>query len=147
MTMVVLLYSVSFVVLYYTLKANILYIYFVGSVLILFSRMVSVWAYSKMVPLRHSYSYGRWTHWPFTLITYACRFTMVWAMGCLCACHLYRLITDYGGWHLDFTGWDGICRLLGCYMFKKWMLFVLQLQSPDGNSAEAHHGGVCTSWR
>ena len=30
---------------------------------------------------------------------------MVWAMGSLCAAHYYRLVTDYGGWHLDFTGY------------------------------------------
>lgn len=29
---------------------------------------------------------------------------MVWAMGSITAAHLYRMVTDYGGWHLDFTG-------------------------------------------
>ena len=29
---------------------------------------------------------------------------MVWAMGSVSAAHYYRLVTDYGGWHLDFTG-------------------------------------------
>ncbi len=29
---------------------------------------------------------------------------MVWAMGCMSAAHLYRMMTDYGGWSLDFTG-------------------------------------------
>ncbi len=32
------------------------------------------------------------------------RYTMVWAMGCMSAAHLYRMMTDYGGWSLDFTG-------------------------------------------
>ena len=31
------------------------------------------------------------------------RYSMVWAMGSLGAAHYYRLVTDYGGWHLDFT--------------------------------------------
>ncbi len=32
------------------------------------------------------------------------RYTMVWAMGCMSAAHLYRTMTDYGGWSVDFTG-------------------------------------------
>ncbi len=32
------------------------------------------------------------------------RYTMVWAMGSLSAAHIYRLVTDYGGYTLDFTG-------------------------------------------
>ena len=31
-------------------------------------------------------------------------YTMVWALGCVSAAHVYRMITDYEGWHLDFTG-------------------------------------------
>jgi len=33
-----------------------------------------------------------------------CRYSMVWAMGSIAACHTYRMSTDYGGYHLDFTG-------------------------------------------
>jgi len=29
---------------------------------------------------------------------------MVWAMGSMSAAHIYRMATDFGGWHLDFTG-------------------------------------------
>ena len=29
---------------------------------------------------------------------------MVWVMGCMCFSHIYRTLTDYGGYHLDFTG-------------------------------------------
>ena len=29
---------------------------------------------------------------------------MVWAMGSMSAAHIYRMMTDYGGWSLDFTG-------------------------------------------
>ncbi|XP_064382585.1 lysophospholipid acyltransferase 6-like [Halichondria panicea] len=32
------------------------------------------------------------------------RYTMVWAMGSMSAAHIYRMMTDYGGWSLDFTG-------------------------------------------
>ncbi|XP_064382586.1 lysophospholipid acyltransferase 2-like [Halichondria panicea] len=32
------------------------------------------------------------------------RYTMVWAMGSMSAAHIYRMMTDYGGWTLDFTG-------------------------------------------
>ena len=32
------------------------------------------------------------------------RYSMVWAMGCISAAHIYRLVTDFGGYHLDFTG-------------------------------------------
>lgn len=32
------------------------------------------------------------------------RYTMVWVMGCLSVAHLYRTLTDYGGYHLDITG-------------------------------------------
>ena len=32
------------------------------------------------------------------------RYSMVWAMGCISAAHTYRLVTDFGGYHLDFTG-------------------------------------------
>ncbi|XP_065897964.1 lysophospholipid acyltransferase 2-like isoform X2 [Dysidea avara] len=31
-------------------------------------------------------------------------YTMVWMLTCISAAHIYRLITDYGGYHLDFTG-------------------------------------------
>ena len=31
------------------------------------------------------------------------RVTMVWVMACLSAAHLYRTLTDFGGYHLDFT--------------------------------------------
>ena len=29
---------------------------------------------------------------------------MVWAMGSMSTAHIYRMMTDFGGWHLDFTG-------------------------------------------
>ncbi len=32
------------------------------------------------------------------------RCTMALASGSLSAAHLYRTLTDFGGWHLDFTG-------------------------------------------
>ncbi len=32
------------------------------------------------------------------------RYTMAWAIGTMSAAHLYRMLTDFGGWHLDFTG-------------------------------------------
>lgn len=32
------------------------------------------------------------------------RYSMVWAMGCLSAAHIYRLLTDYGGYTMDYTG-------------------------------------------
>ncbi|XP_065897967.1 lysophospholipid acyltransferase 6-like isoform X2 [Dysidea avara] len=31
-------------------------------------------------------------------------YTMIWMLTCISAAHIYRLITDYGGYHLDFTG-------------------------------------------
>ncbi len=33
------------------------------------------------------------------------RYSMVWAMGCLSAAHIYRLLTDYGGYTMDYTGY------------------------------------------
>ena len=30
--------------------------------------------------------------------------TMVYIIGVIGAAHVYRMITDYGGYHLDFTG-------------------------------------------
>ena len=30
--------------------------------------------------------------------------TMVYILGVIGAAHVYRLLTDYGGYHLDFTG-------------------------------------------
>jgi lysophospholipid acyltransferase 1/2 len=32
------------------------------------------------------------------------RYTMVWVMGSLSVAHIYRTLTDYGGYHLDFSG-------------------------------------------
>ena len=29
---------------------------------------------------------------------------MVWAMGTLSIYHMYRLVTDWGGYHLDLSG-------------------------------------------
>ena len=29
---------------------------------------------------------------------------MVWVMGLLSLCHIYRTVTDYGGYTLDFSG-------------------------------------------
>ena len=29
---------------------------------------------------------------------------MLWAMGSIATAHVYRVATDYGGFHLDFTG-------------------------------------------
>jgi len=31
-------------------------------------------------------------------------YTMGWALSCICVAHFYRLLTDFGGYHLDFTG-------------------------------------------
>ena len=31
-------------------------------------------------------------------------YTILFAMGSMSAAHMYRMFTDYGGWHLDFTG-------------------------------------------
>ena len=31
-------------------------------------------------------------------------YTMVWMLMCMSAAHIYRMMTDYGGYHLDFTG-------------------------------------------
>ena len=36
------------------------------------------------------------------------RYSMIWAFVSISATHIYRIITDYGGYHLDFTGY-GIC--------------------------------------
>lgn len=35
---------------------------------------------------------------------YVQRYSMVWAMGSIATAHIYRMVTDYGGFHLDFTG-------------------------------------------
>ena len=29
---------------------------------------------------------------------------MLWVMGTMSAAHLYRTLTDFGGYHLDFSG-------------------------------------------
>ena len=31
-------------------------------------------------------------------------YTIVFAMTSMSAAHIYRMMVDYGGWHLDFTG-------------------------------------------
>ena len=31
-------------------------------------------------------------------------YTIVFAMASMSAAHIYRMMVDYGGWHLDFTG-------------------------------------------
>ena len=31
-------------------------------------------------------------------------YTMVYMLVCISVAHVYRMITDYGGYHLDFTG-------------------------------------------
>lgn len=42
----------------------------------------------------------------FWFVAWRCglRYSMVWAMGSISTAHIYRMITDYGGFHLDFTG-------------------------------------------
>ena len=60
----------------------------------------------------HPHRHTLGTNTPFTythlqcidFVFYTYRSTMVWAMGSLCVSHIYRMMTDYGGWHLDFTG-------------------------------------------
>lgn len=32
------------------------------------------------------------------------RYTMVWVMGTMSIAHLYRTLTDFGGYRLDFSG-------------------------------------------
>ena len=56
-------------------------------------------AYTHITDMRTIHTYTQ----PY-VISCMHRFTMVWAMGSLCASHFYRMMTDYGGWHLDFTG-------------------------------------------
>lgn len=65
-----------------------------------------------------------------------CRYSMVWAMGSISTAHIYRLVTDYGGFHLDFTGYHTFCSAVELHS-------VLSLQSFDGDSAEDHFSGVC----
>ena len=31
-------------------------------------------------------------------------YTIVFAMASMSVAHMYRMMVDYGGWHLDFTG-------------------------------------------
>ena len=31
-------------------------------------------------------------------------YTMLFAMVSMSVAHVYRMMVDYGGWHLDFTG-------------------------------------------
>ena len=38
------------------------------------------------------------------------RFSMAWALGCIGIAHFYRLVTDFGGYHLDFTGYLACCN-------------------------------------
>lgn len=33
------------------------------------------------------------------------RCSMAWALSCIGVAHFYRLVTDFGGYHLDFTGY------------------------------------------
>ena len=33
------------------------------------------------------------------------RYSMAWALSCIGVAHFYRLVTDFGGYHLDFTGY------------------------------------------
>ena len=53
------------------------------------------------------------------------RFSMAWALGCIGIAHFYRLVTDFGGYHLDFTGYLACCNETENVFLADMYLFLL----------------------
>lgn len=55
-------------------------------------------------------------------ISYSSRYVLTVSMGMLSIAHIHRQITDYGGYTLDFTGYDHDMSLISYYkrMVVQW---------------------------
>ena len=51
-------------------------------------------------------------------ISYSPRYVLTVSMGMLSIAHIHRQITDYGGYTLDFTGYDNM-SLISYYKLKE----------------------------
>lgn len=53
-----------------------------------------------------------------TKFLYSPRYVLTVSMGMLAIAHIYRQITDYGGYTLDFTGYDNMSLI--SYYKREW---------------------------
>ena len=65
-------------------------------------------------------------------ILYSSRYVLTVSMGMLSIAHIHRQITDYGGYTLDFTGYDNnvIDQLLYKRMVVQWRIQGRGLRDP-----------------